>query len=253
MKKTIGIVGGVGPYAGIEIVKRIYDQTIGSSDQDHISVAMLAEPEKISDRTEYLLGKNATNPGIQIANVINKLHETGADIIGIPCNTAHSPKIFNSILEHLKYKGNFELVHMIEEVVKIIKFELPQRKRIGVLATTGTLNSKLYFNKLAEYDLTNIQLDDSDQEQYVQSSIYNSKYGIKAFSNPITERAKKYLELACDLLIKRGAEVIILGCTELSLAFDIEEYRGCKIIDSTTVLARKLIEKAAPEKLKSQE
>ena len=72
-------------------------------DQDHLPVAMLSIPEKVLDRTEFLLGKVNENPGLAIAEIANKLAETGAEIVGIPCNTAHSPEIFDAILKKYSF------------------------------------------------------------------------------------------------------------------------------------------------------
>ena len=93
----IGIVGGMGPYAGIDLVKKIFDLTNASSDQDHIPVAMISTPHLIEDRTKYLTGHSKNNPGIAIAEIVNKLVSQGASIIGMPCNTAHAPPIFDKI------------------------------------------------------------------------------------------------------------------------------------------------------------
>ena len=92
MKQMIGIVGGIGSYAGIDLIRKVYDLSEATTDQEHLPVSMLSAPHKVVDRTGFLIGDTSTNPGIAIANIINTLVSNGATVIGIPCNTAHAPK-----------------------------------------------------------------------------------------------------------------------------------------------------------------
>ncbi len=100
----IGIVGGVGPYAGLDLMKKVFDNTLAQIDQDHLDVVMLSLSGSIADRTEYLEGKVDVNPGLAIAGVLKRLEEAGATVAGIPCNTAHAPGIFSFIEKELQAK-----------------------------------------------------------------------------------------------------------------------------------------------------
>ena len=100
-KKMIGIVGGMGPYAGIDLIKKIFDLTITKKDQDHVPITMISTPHRIPDRTKFIKGEIKKNPAIEISKIIKKLSNQGASIIGMPCNTAHSPIIINEILARL--------------------------------------------------------------------------------------------------------------------------------------------------------
>lgn len=104
--KTIGIVGGVGPYAGLDLTRKIFDQTKASSDQDYLSVALLSIPQQIEDRTSFLLGQTNINPANAISKIIRKLEQIGVGVAGIPCNSVHSPRIFDGILKKLR-KANY--------------------------------------------------------------------------------------------------------------------------------------------------
>jgi len=89
-EKIIGIVGGVGPYAGLDLAKKILDQTKANSDQDYLSVALLSLPAKIEDRTLFLLGKAKSNPVTQTAKnklpeVIDHLEGCGAEAVILGC------------------------------------------------------------------------------------------------------------------------------------------------------------------------
>jgi aspartate racemase len=87
------------------------------------------------------------------------------------------------------------------------------------------------------------------QEKYIQPAIYDRNYGIKARSHPVTARARKNLEAGIEQLKDKGAQAVILGCTEIPLAFPETSYQGIPLLDATQILARAMILAFAPEKL----
>jgi aspartate racemase len=246
-KKMIGVVGGMGPYAGLDLVQKIFDNTRAKTDQGHIPVSMLSIPHSIADRTEFLTGESTENPAIAISKVIHKLVDQGATVIGMPCNTAHADPIFNEILNRIPSK--IKLVHMIHEVAQYIKNEYPSFKKIGVLSTAGTSISNVYREGLAQFGLTELKVSSEIQKSAIDPAIYSKTYGVKAFSNPVTEQAKNDLSSGIAHLINNGAEAVILGCTEIPLAVTEQNINGVPIIDSTKVLARALISASSPHSL----
>jgi len=241
----IGVIGGMGPYAGIDLVKKIFDMTKASSDQEHVPLSMMSVPHLIEDRTAFLLGKSQTNPGSILSKIAMKLIEQGATAIGMPCNTAHSPKIIkeikNRIPEHIIF------VNMIEKVVDHIINEYPRISKVGILATSGTLKTRIYDEELENNNLMTIVLSENDQKTLVEPSIYNKNHGIKSNSDPVSKKATKDLEKAIDLLANDGAEAIILGCTEIPLAIKETHHGSLPLIDSTKILARALIIETKPD------
>lgn len=251
MDNMLGIVGGVGPYTGLDLASKIFDQTLANKDKDHLPVALLSIPEKIADRTPFVLGKSDVNPGYAIAKIILELDKMGADIIGIPCNTAHAPVIFDVILKELeKNNSSVKLIHMIKDVVQFIHEYYPELKNVGVLSTIGTHKSGIYTDLLKRYGL-NVIFPDEDTLETVQDALYNKIYGIKAEPNPVTEIAEIKLSNSIESLITKGAEVVILGCTELPLALDKAKIFDCVIIDPAFVLARAMIIEFDVSKLKA--
>jgi len=239
----LGIVGGVGPFAGIDLFKKISEQTAAKTDQEHLPVILFSFPGRIKDRTEYLEGKIKENPGLILAEICIELSKAGALIAGIPCNTAHSPEIFNCILDVLNKAGcSLKIVHMIAETIEYIKKVLPQKSAIGILSTTGTYRQKIYYNKLIEAGYFPIVPDEDVQTELVHSSVYHPLYGIKTQSGKITEQAKMQLFTVMDIIKKQGAQGIILGCSEISLAIPGIEYQGIRLIDPTEILAKAMIE-----------
>ncbi len=242
MHKMIGIVGGVGTYAGIDLQKKIYAQTDARTDQAHLSVAMISKPSLVPDRTLFLLGKVDENPGIPIAEIINSLAAAGAEVIGIPCNTAHAPAIFNEIRSRVP--RHIKLLHLIDEVCRTLAENHPEVRKVGILGTNGTWMSRLYTEPLSAHHMTAIYPEEDIQKGMVQAAIYNQEYGIKAFSDPVTEGAREDLLKAAAALSEQGAEAIVLGCSEIPLAISEEMIEGCIVVDSLAVLAQSLIKHA---------
>ena len=241
-RKMIGIVGGMGPYAGLDLVKKIFDLTQANQDQDHVPLAMISVPHKITDRTKFLEGGTDINPGIEISNIVRQLSDQGASVIGMPCNTAHSSKIINEVYNSIPEGITF--VNMVSEVINFIKGEYPDIERVGILATTGTVKSDVYNKELINNDLKPVLLSKENQKKLIDQAIYDKDFGIKSISNPVQDIAKRKIHLAIESLIENKAEVVILGCTELPLAVNATSVKTIPLIDSTMVLARSLLFKS---------
>ena len=123
---AIGVLGGVGPYAGLDLMRKIFDQTEANCDQEHLSVIQYSLSEHIIDRTRFLLGETDENPGEAIGEIMVRMAKAGATVIGVPCNTAHSPRIMDvavAMLHEASPKTRF--VNMIDSVVAFIRESLP--------------------------------------------------------------------------------------------------------------------------------
>jgi len=247
----IGIVGGVGPYAGIDLLRKVFDSTLAVRDQDHVDVILLSLSASIVDRTEFLEGEVAENPGYAISRVLIRLEAAGARVAGIPCNTAHAGPVFSVVTEELVRAGcTIKLLNMIGETVDFIGKEFPLTKKIGVLSTTGTYRSGLYLKALEERGYTVIRPTIEFQESVIHPAIYNPEYGIKAISNPVQSEARESMVKGFKYIQSQGAQAVIMGCTEIPIAFPMGEAEGMIAIDPTLVLARALIRDLNPDKLK---
>ncbi|MBL7808588.1 MAG: aspartate/glutamate racemase family protein, partial [Saprospiraceae bacterium] len=144
----IGIVGGIGPMAGVDLYKQIVENTIAATDQEHLPVLLASLPNEITDRTSFLLGLTDKNPASALARVIMLLNNAGCTHVGIACNTAHAPQIYEPMVALLGIMGSrVELVHMIEEVIRQITLHPAQPQRIGILSTIGTYKTRIYQNR----------------------------------------------------------------------------------------------------------
>jgi aspartate racemase len=248
--KAIGIVAGVGPFAGLDLLSKILAETAVGKDQDHLPIYSLSQPGDIVDRTEFLLGLVAENPAYALARQLIRLAAMGAQVAAIPCNTAHAAPIFDVVTNELAAAHcSIHLLHMVQEVGRFVTETYPDVQTIGVLSTTGTYRAAIYPQLLTAVGYTVVTPDEAMQTTLIHPAIYDPEYGIKATGAP-TERARAQLMAGARALQQQGAAAIILGCTEIPLAIQTAELHGMVTIDPTRVLARALIREANPAKLR---
>jgi len=180
-EKVIGVVAGAGPFAGLDLLGKILDQTAAEKDQDHLTVISLSRPCEIPDRTEFLLGETAVNPAHAIFRQLQTLERAGAAVAAIPCNTAHAPAIFGLVQEQLQAAGSqIQFLHMIAETARFLRQQYPGLQRVGVLSTTGTYKFRLYPDLLEPAGFTVLVPDLRLQTENIHPAIYDRRYGIKA-------------------------------------------------------------------------
>ena len=245
----IGIVGGLGPYAGYDLVRKIFRWTKAGRDQDHLPLMLHSFPGWIPERPAFLLGETKENPGEDIGGIMAQLAQNGARVIGMPCNTAHSPRILNTALDYLRATGrDVTFVSIIQSAVRHVSSLYPGG-RIGLMGTVATLQTRLYQNALEESGLEPV-LPDENTRALVQHAISDPAFGVKAFSDPVTPEARKVLLNAARELAGKNVNVILLGCTEIPVAITERELDGVPVVDATTILARELIRTSCPERLR---
>lgn len=207
--KIIGIVGGMGPEAGLELLSRITGHTVAASDQEHLSTILMSFPSRIVDRSAYLNGQTTENPAYSIVEIIRKLELAGAQVVGIACNTSHSPAIYNvieSLLE--KSKSHIQLVHMPYETCLYLQTHYKQVSKVGLLTTNGTYQSGLYKNILQRFGYEVVLPDSDFQHQVIHRMIYDTEFGIKANAGNITHEVKVLMDNALAFFVENGAEAI---------------------------------------------
>ena len=132
--KKIGIVVGVGPCAGLDLFKKVLNNTHSISDQQHLDVLLHSLPGQIPDRTAFLTGLEDENPAIGLFDVVSTLEASSVDIIGIPCNTSHSAKIWRPLSEKISTGfPHITLVNMIKEVSVAIERNHARNSKIGII------------------------------------------------------------------------------------------------------------------------
>lgn len=245
----IGILGGMGPQAGFELARHITSATRATTDQDHLSIIVLSFPGEIPDRSAFLLGMTSINPSLALIKQLRMLNEMDVTVAAVACNTAHAPPIFDRLtLETRKDGMQIKILNLIDETVAHIRRAHPGVRRVGVLGTVGTYKFGLYEKALAHSGLQAILPEERIRNESVFPAIYDPEFGIKNTSDPVTDEAREHVARAIVHLTELGAELIILGCTELPLALkgeiyaaEIEESTHPVLIDPALTMARALI------------
>jgi aspartate racemase len=205
MKKTIGILGGMGPEATAYFFNLIIKHTNAAKDQEHIPVLIWNNP-RIPPRTDAILcgGKS---PLPLLLEGVDILQKGGAGLIVMPCITAHyfAPQI----VRHAK----IPFINLLEESLRYAKKHVPGLKKAGLIASTGTVESGL-FHKIFQKGHIDILTPDSSEQAKVMNAIFG-KSGIKAGFTAGPPRTA-IIRIARQLM-ERGAEAIIAGCTEVPL------------------------------------
>ena len=229
-EKVIGILGGMGPEATVRLFETIVKLTPAKRDQDHLQVIVNNNP-KIPDRTESI-----SNNDRSIVAVLEKsavaLQRAGADFIIMPCNTAHY------YYADLVKSVNLPILNMIDEVATRVKQLLPGCQQLGVLSTTGTHVSRIYPEVLKENGIAVI-----DTPGEVQADVMEAVLKIKSKDKKERAVARDLILQAGNLLITQGAEGLVLGCTEIPLVINTDDFK-VPVFDSLRILAEKAVDYA---------
>lgn len=219
MKKTLGVIGGVGPLSTAYFMEVVINHTDAKTDQEHIDMIVLNHTE-IPDRTAFILDNSKESPVPFMVEDAKKLEAWGASVIATPCNTAHY------FYDELRSSVKIPIINMIEETAKALSNE--GAKRVGIMATNGTVQTKLFQNALLKFGIEPI-VPSAENQQFVMDIIYdNVKAGV-----PLD--VEKFKSVTNELRLQ-GCDRVILGCTELSVLkrdYSLNDY----YIDSLEVLA----------------
>ena len=247
----IGIIGGMGPFAGYDLVRKLFRWTKAASDEEHLPIMLHSFPAWIPGRPAFLLGEIRENPGEDIGAIMVQLAQCGAKVLGMPCNTAHAPAILDIALQKLRASGQeARFISIIESAVARIRSLCPPGAKVGLMGTVATLRSGLYQDALARIGIEPVTPDEGECA-LVQQAISSPAFGVKSFSDPVSPKARDIL-LAAATRLAQGKDVsaVLLGCTEIPLAITETSLAGIPVVDATSVLAQELIRASCPERLK---
>ena len=230
MYKTLGMIGGMGPAATADLLLKITKLTDAKRDQDHVHV-IIDSNINIPDRTAAIL-HGGEDPLPELTASAKLLENAGADMIIMACNTAHY------FATELAKATSLPIISMPEETAHLLKKR--GIKKVALLATDGTVQSGVYQNVLDAEEIETIY-PNHEQQALIMSVIYNYiKRGILDASKlPVRE----VLDVCIDLK-KRGAEAVLLACTELPVAFDVMGLLDESCVDPTEVLAAAAVKAA---------
>ncbi|HWK49032.1 MAG TPA: amino acid racemase [Steroidobacter sp.] len=220
-RRLIGVLGGMGPMATIDFMAKVVALTPATCDQDHLPLIVHQVPQ-IPDRSRAIMAGGDAPLAPMLAG-LRTLARSGVDLAVIPCNTAHRWYVQLSQLQELP------LLHIAEAVRQELIFRELRGKRVALMATRGTHLAGVYSGRLGTA-FEPLVTGDLDVQQLVDVSIAAAKAGKLA-------QATSAAVEAADRLLSAGAEVLILGCTELPVALANTAVQS-RCIDSTLALAR---------------
>lgn len=223
---TVGIIGGMGPYATLEFFQSVLKHTPAEKDWEHLHVLIDNNP-KIPSRTRAFL-YNEADPVPMMVESANRLSDAGADFVVLPCNSAHY------FLPRVRQCCKVNFIDMID-VTSLAVLALGSQT-VGLLAGEVTVLGRLYEDRLCEKGVKVLQVTDEDQV-VVREIIEDVKH-----AHVDTVTYDKMNRLIAGLK-KRGADTIILGCTELPVVMPGVTV-GCLIVDSVDVLAKAVVARA---------
>lgn len=220
-KQAIGIIGGMGPMATLDLFRKVIESTDAHCDAEHVRVYIDCHTG-IPDRTKAILS-GGESPVPYIAQSAEKLAAMGAGLLLIPCNTSHY------FYDEIVSASPVPVLNMIRETVAVLQSE--GITRVGLLATDGTIQSGVYQRELEKTGIDTICPEPSAQRDVMHLIYDGVKAGAKDFDTHSIRQELQRMQ-------KAGAERVILGCTELPLAFAIYGIPDHNTIDPTHILAK---------------
>ncbi len=220
----LGILGGLGPMSTVCFYEMLTARTKAEADSDHIDM-VISSRATTPDRTAYIMGRSDHNPLPIMIDDARRLVAFGANLLAVPCNTAHF------FYDALRAAVNVPILNIIEETVGVLS--RMGVKHVGILATEGTISSGAYHKACLSCGIA-VSAPAPEEQRRLNALIYDT---IKSGIRP---KAEDLSRIAAPLL-REGCERLILGCTELSLikrdcALDDDVY-----LDSTEILALRAI------------
>lgn len=214
----IGIFGGMGPLAGLRFSTLLTELNSVEKEQDHLKFILYNNPS-IPDRTSAILSNDTDKILNGLYTGVETLIRAGATCIVITCNTAH---YFLDVLIK-KYK-NIEFLDIIQLTADYININFGTIS-VGLISTSGTVLTGLY-----QRYFKNLIIPDKIQQNKIMSAIHNIKLGNHPAAKTVLLESKRDL-------IDSGAEIIVLGCTELPLIIELNS----KTLDPLLITAQAII------------
>ena len=227
VEKSIGIIGGMGPDATVDLFKKIIRSTPATCDQEHIRIIIDNNP-KIPDRQKAIFA-NAEDPVLAITATARNLEMAGADLLLIACNSAHH--YFEAIIESV----SIPVLNIMAETAMFCRQQFPLQKIYGLLAGNSTVKLGLYAKAFEQVSLRTLAPTPQDQE-IVLECIYAVKAGESV------SRIKNRLLGVVQNLGNAGAEAIVLGCTEIPIVLQNGDH-ALPFVDATGVLAKAAVKR----------
>lgn len=236
-----GILGGLGPLAHVVFERTILARSHARGargDREH-PVWLLVSGTSTPGRTDALLA-GGESPIRHLTTFARVLQDAGADALFVACNTAHA--------YHAEVQRALGIpwVHLMALVADAVRAGHPAGTRVGLLATDGTLATRLYHRTLEARGLVPVApAPDSPVQARVRTAIGDPATGIKATGAAVSAQAREHLAAAAAWCVAQGASVIVPACTEVSIGLSEGVPAGPAVVDPLEVAADVLLDLAA--------
>lgn len=224
MSATLGIIGGMGPQATVDLMNKVIAITPAESEADHVHMLVDCNPG-VPSRALALM-EDGASPGPTLALMARRLVTAGAELLAMPCSTAHA------FVADIRAATDRPLLHMIELAVQEVGVTISGAGKVGLLATRGTRKSRLYHEQIERRGWQVLDLKESEQQR-----LDGLTRGAKTAPVGAAERAT--MAEIIEGVKAQGADVVIAGCTEVPLL--LPEVPALAVIDPTSVLARAIV------------
>lgn len=246
-RRLIGIVGGLGPFAHLDFERKLLEaasELVGARRDQDFPQWVLSSIPQTPDRTEAFFGQT-DDPTPSLRRSLERLRGAGADFAVVACNTAHL------FLESLRQESPVPIISLIEATADEAARIAPGGS-VGLLATSGTLRSRLYHDPLEARGLQPVSpFDLGDGEKLQRRAVMEPIYGPWACgrhqgggikTDGGSEEARRLLEEAAERLVDdAGVDLLVAGCTEIPLALEGAEAAGRPLLDPAALLAKAAI------------
>lgn len=230
-RKVVGVMGGMGPDATVDFFAKLVAATHAGRDQDHLRILIDNDPG-VPDRTAAIEG-TGPSPAARLAAMAHGLIAQGAQVLAMPCNTAH---VWSDAI--VAAAGSVPFLDLIETTVAATRARLPHVARVGLLATDGTLAAGIYERAYAA-DGVRALAPSAEEQRRVMAAIYAVKRG-----HADAEAAADLRDVAARLAAA-GAEAVIAACTEVPLLLRdgavVIDGRPVPVISSTDALVARTV------------
>lgn len=230
MNNFFTVIGGMGTQATESYIHYLNLNTEAKKDQDYLDY-ILVNHASVPDRTDYIMDSNKPNPFIPLREDIIQQSKLKPNFFTLPCNTAHY------FFDDLQSLTNIPILHMPRIAIKSIKDNFPSANKVGLLATKGTLYDGVY-----DKEIINSGYELIKPTKKIEADTMTLIYQYIKEENEVNEQLFKSIlssmvnELKCD--------VVVLGCTELSLAQDRCGNHNYSIVDAQMELVKETIKQA---------
>lgn len=222
--RVVGILGGMGPEATVDLMRRVIAATPARDDVDHIHMLVDNNP-KVPSRIAALIEGVGSDPGPAIVEMARRLQAGGADALAIACNTAHA------YADQVRSATSIPLLDMIDLTTRRISRMRLKHARVGLLASSAVVKLGLYHRRLAAHGVALVTPTDQDKLMDIIKAVKRGDSG--------SRNRERFAHIAHDLMRER-IDLVVIACTELSvLAEGLDE--SVAALDALEILAREIV------------